>query len=271
MTTWTASLLTALDEVLSSHPAAGAHPVGEQLAWFFRDDDAGWADDRLLSVARVFDGRGLSLDVAAIPTAVSGRLATALRSLTESRSVAVHQHGYAHVNHENAGRRSEFGDTRAIEDQLRDLRSGRERLLGLLEGAVEPFFTPPWNRCADATVSLLGELGIRVLSCDVSARRREVPGVAEIPVTVDWARCSREGGRERLLEELVHTVRWAGRTPIGVMLHHSTMTDGEVASLEELLEALAGHPAVDLTSMRALARAEDGLPFSSGLEAASHG
>lgn len=295
MTTWTTPLLAALDE--SSAPAAAtggpadrqpraaageAAGQGGAQEWFFRDDDAGWADDRFLAVAAAFESRGLCLDVAAIPAAVSAELAKALRRLSTSSSVAVHQHGYQHVNHEALGRRSEFGPTRMAEDQLRDLRGGRGRLAELLDGALQPFFTPPWNRCTEATVRLLEELDFRVLSCDVSARGAAAD-LVELPVGVDWARRWREGGPRLLAAELEGAIRAARPAsgvpsdsparpaPVGVMLHHATMSDAEVRALGELLDALAGHPSVHLTTMSALARATASAPVQARPPGVSRG
>ena len=37
--------------------------------------------------------------------------------------------------------------------------------------AVDPIFTPPWNRCTQATADCLAMLGYRVLSRDATASR----------------------------------------------------------------------------------------------------
>jgi len=162
-------------------------------------------------------------------------------------AVAVHQHGWAHVSHQRDGRRSEFGTARTPADKLRDLRKGRSVLSGLLEGAVEPFFTPPWNRCEDDTVPLLAEAGLTVLSCDVSAPRRDVPGVAEAPVRVDWARCWREGGPERLEAELaraLHELDEAGELCVP-QYRRSPLTESERRVVLDCSDLLERRPDVD--------------------------
>src|SRR6476661_3177300 len=60
------NLLLSLDET--------AQPVDV----FFRDDDAGWADERLLELVARFAERGLPLDLAVIPAELTPRLASAL-------------------------------------------------------------------------------------------------------------------------------------------------------------------------------------------------
>ena len=48
-------------------------------SFFFRDDDAGWANDRLLSLLDLFAHHGVPLDVAVIPAALDAQLAASLR------------------------------------------------------------------------------------------------------------------------------------------------------------------------------------------------
>src|SRR4051794_33505250 len=84
-----------------------------RLEVFFRDDDAGWDDDRLLALVDLFAERGLPLDLAVIPAELSARLASAL----VARDVGLHQHGYSHANHEVEGRKCEFGPGRGADLQ----------------------------------------------------------------------------------------------------------------------------------------------------------
>lgn len=258
---------------------------------FFRDDDGGWDDERLLGLTRLFDRRATMLDVAAIPSAVSEELARALRPLLDAGRVAVHQHGWAHANHQRHGRRSEFGWQRSEGDQLADLTRGRVRLAALFGGRVEPFFTPPWNRCQDTTVALLPRVGLTAISCDVTATVRARPGVALIPVRVDWARCWREGGAEALAAQLalaVEELAWDGPVPdpgpggaapanaarrgggpragcpaVGIMLHHQVMGPGELDVLDDLLGTLEDHPSARCIPMGAVAGAA-GRPQGAG-------
>src|SRR5262245_42996504 len=70
-----------------------------RLEVFFRDDDAGWGDARLLALIDRFADHGLPLDLAVIPAELSARLAAVL----VERPVGLHQHGYSHANHELEG------------------------------------------------------------------------------------------------------------------------------------------------------------------------
>lgn len=198
---------------------------GAPVAFFFRDDDAGWRDDRLRALLDLFDRHELPVDLAVIPRALTPGLARELQGR------AVHQHGLAHVNHEPEGRKCEFGPSRSREDQLRDIAEGREILRAQLE--VQPIFTPPWNRCTAATGEALAELGFAVLSRESRAGPLGTDGLREIPVHVDLARLSPEQAGERLAAAI------AAGGPVGVMFHHAVMDDADMQRADELLALLA--------------------------------
>src|SRR5262249_32889175 len=115
------------------------------VTFFFRDDDIGWDDDRLLDLLDILGHHSLPVDLAAPPAAISIDLARTLRARAEASPelVAVHQHGFAHVNHEPEGRKCEFGPSRSAADQRRDIDCGRRRLADVFGPIVQPIFTPP--------------------------------------------------------------------------------------------------------------------------------
>ena len=243
MTGWLDPLRAALD----------ARP--EPVWFFFRDDDAGWDDAALEALLDVFEPHGLPLDVAAIPLAATERTVELLtgRRAGGRNDVRVHQHGLAHVNHEPEGRKCEFGASRSPDQQREDIARGREVLHGLF-GDVPAIFTPPWNRCAPWTAEVLRDLGFAVLSRDVSAGLAGVPGLAELPIAVDWFAKRRKvpvdrAGRGRLLAETA-----AGTGPVGVMLHHEVMDAAAMRRAGELAGLLAEHPGARPARMLELAR-----------------
>src|SRR3954447_1568726 len=104
--------------------------------FFFRDDDAGWGDERLIALLDVFEARATWVDLAVIPAALGTGLACEL--LARER-VGLHQHGFAHANHEREGRRKcEFGAARPAARQLADIGAGRSRLQALLGDRLDP-------------------------------------------------------------------------------------------------------------------------------------
>jgi predicted deacetylase len=224
----------------------------EPVTVFFRDDDAGWRDDRLRTLLDLFAARDVPIDLAAIPLDATPALAAELCARADGGHVGVHQHGFAHVNHEREGRKCEFGPSRDAEAQLGDIRAGRERLGALFGAALQPMFTPPWNRCTADTGAALLELGVGVLSRDRTAVPLALPGLAELPVQVDWF-AKRKGerlGRAAVGEQL--GARAAEPAPLGVMLHHAEMEDEDMAATAELLDLVSAHGSARCLSMAAV-------------------
>ncbi|WP_053226269.1 hypothetical protein [Solirubrobacter soli] len=220
------NLLLSLDET--------AQPVDV----FFRDDDAGWEDERLLELIARFAEHGLPLDLAVIPAAVTPGLAERLAST----HAGLHQHGYAHTNHQVEGRKCEFGPARGYDAQHADIAAGRQRLSELLGDRLDPFFTPPWNRCTHDTGRALVDLGFTLLSRE---HRAEPLGLLrELPVRLDVARLE----PEELDARFATHVRGGG--PVGVMFHHAVMEPDDMARASELLSLLARHERVNARSMR---------------------
>jgi len=243
-THWLDPLRQTLDE------AAGS------VYFFFRDDDAGWEDARLLNLLDIFAQYEVPIDLAVIPKSISRETAARLRQLVQQRPehVAVHQHGYAHVNHEPAGRKCEFGDSRSLALQQADIAAGKALLLELFGPNTEPIFTPPWNRCTAATATCLKKEGFTLLSRDITATFFDTRGLAELPVSVDWF-----GHRKHVRltpdeigDALSRAV--ASQTPAGVMLHHALFNDEECERISELLQLLSSHPHAHCGLMRSFAR-----------------
>jgi hypothetical protein len=233
----------------------------DPVTFFFRDDDGGWRDDRLLGLLDLFAELALPLDLALIPSELGGEIAGELAARVDSSRgrLGLHQHGLAHRNHEPEGRKCEFGPHRSRVDQLRDIAQGRSRLRSQLGGRVQPIFTPPWNRCTRVTGKCLVELGYAALSRESRAQPLDLPALVELPVRLDWfahrkrIRLLRAELAERLASEIARA-----RGPVGVMFHHPLMDAAELCDAAFLLELVAGHPSARVQSMIELV----GLPAS---------
>jgi predicted deacetylase len=241
---WLLPLVAALDD------------APEPVDVFLRDDDAGWGDDRLFELLDLTGGLGLPLDVAVIPEALDAAAAAELRRRVADRPalVGLHQHGYAHANHEPEGRKQEFGPARSAQQQHADIAAGRERLQELLGDALEPVFTPPWNRCTADTAAAVRDLGFEVLSREARAPRFDLDGLRELPVSIDWF-AKRHG--ERLTRDALGELAGARvrkGEPVGVMLHHAVMDADELRAVAPLLTLLAGHERVRRRRLLPLAR-----------------
>ncbi|MDA0184834.1 hypothetical protein OJ997_31315 [Solirubrobacter phytolaccae] len=207
---------------------------------FFRDDDAGWEDARLLELIARFAEHGLPVDLAVIPNELHEPLAAKLIDT----HAGLHQHGFAHTNHQLEGRKCEFGPARDKSAQRADIADGRTRLQHLLGDRLEPFFTPPWNRCTHATAETLVELGFALLSRE---HKVEPFGLlSELPVHLDVARLAPDELDERFARHVEHG------GPVGVMFHHGVMEPEDMARASALLELLATHPNVKAKTMREL-------------------
>jgi peptidoglycan/xylan/chitin deacetylase (PgdA/CDA1 family) len=227
----------------------------EPVNFFFRDDDAGWSDDRLFQMLDLFADYDLPIDLAIIPQALTPSLAQEIRKRIEASGerIGAHQHGFAHLNHETEGRKCEFGPARTRAQQERDIVSGQRFLAELLGAIVQPIFTPPWNRCTAQTGVCLEELGFRILSRDHSAKALNVSGLLELPVRIDWF--ARRKGSRLNLNQLGALIADAVKDSYttGVMFHHAIMNAEERRAVGELLALLAAHNRARCGLMESLA------------------
>jgi predicted deacetylase len=239
--TWLEAARRALDEADSPRP------------FFFRDDDAGWRDDRLRAVLDCFAIRELPVDVAVIPAELTPGLTRELAARMRDTGVRVHQHGYAHVNHEPAGRKCEFGPSRDAGAYTRDLSEGQRRMRDAFGPRLDAVFTPPWNRCVPEIVGALAPLGFEVLSRDSTAEPLEGQVLVEIPVTVDWFghRKGVRWTRDEMGQVLAASIR--RDRAVGVMLHHAVTDEVDLANINDLLTLVASHTNAHATTIMALA------------------
>jgi peptidoglycan/xylan/chitin deacetylase (PgdA/CDA1 family) len=238
---WLDPLRAALDE--NNGPAQ----------WFFRDDDAGWDDPRLFALLDCFSEYSVPVDLAVIPVELRDELADALlqRYADNPNLLGLHQHGFSHANHEVTGRKCEFGVSRSAAQQVQDIERGANLLRNNLGAALDPIFTPPWNRCNSSTVAALQRFGFHALSRDSTALPLEMADLVELPVCVDWSK--RPNGVQISNDVLsVNLAAAIKRSTIGVMLHHAVMGPTDLLALRELLELLKQQRDVKCLPMRAL-------------------
>ncbi len=232
MSAWLDPLRRALD--------ARSTPV----AVFCRDDDAGWNDAGLARLLDVVAARAVPLDLAVIPAELTDERAVWLlaRRRAHPGRLGLHQHGWAHVNHEPAGRKCEFGAARPPADLAADIARGRAVLTAAFGAACDPVFTPPWNRCVPALGPQLLAHGLTLLSRDATAPRLGLPGLAECPADLDWSSRTRGAslGLESFGARCAAAVAAAPR--VGVLFHHAVMDDTDRRHAGELLALLGGHP-----------------------------
>jgi hypothetical protein len=214
------------------------------INFFFRDDDAGWANDEFRALLACFRRHSVPIDIAAIPSALTAEFADEICALHDEAPalIGIHQHGFSHTNHEVFGRKCEFGTSRTRQDQYSDIQLGKRKLEAMLGFALDPIFTPPWNRCTEITGECLRVLGFRVLSRDVTARFLALAGLNELPISLDWF-AKNNGSRlsfECLGTLIANRVKQR-QQPVGIMLHHELMSAEERDLLCDLLVLLSTH------------------------------
>jgi len=232
MSAWLDPVFQALDE------------SEERIDFFFRDDDVGWADDELRALLACFQRYSLPIDLAAIPSVLTAEFAEEIRAayFEAPALIGIHQHGFSHTNHEVAGRKCEFGLSRTYQEQYCDIQLGKMKLEAMLgDSALDPIFTPPWNRCTEATGKCLRELGFRVLSRDASAPPLAVSGLKELSISIDWF--AKNHGKRLSFEAIGNLIasKVKQTQPIGIMLHHELITEEERELLDDLLALLSTH------------------------------
>jgi len=225
----------------------------EPITFFFRNDDVGWDEAQLFQLLEIFEARSVPIDLAVIPTEISNHPARRLseRLRLSAGRIRLHQHGYRHANYQISGRKCEFGRDRNVADQADDLKAGQRRLVEAFDDLCDPIFTPPWNRCTQATADLLGAGFYQALSRDIGAQPLHLDDLCEIPVCIDWCEWeARPEGRSGLGREIASYA--SQDIPIGTMLHHAEMSRDSRAAVKNFLDLLVRHPNAKCVSMRSL-------------------
>lgn len=201
---------------------------------FFRADDIGRPEARCDRLLDLFRRRRRPLNLAAVPTWLSG-LATWCD--WDEPLWRWQMHGYRHANQALAGKHSEFGRDRSRQAKRADLEQGIAIHTAFL---FEPpvVFTPPWNRCDVETMELCLELGFTAISRIEGEALSPPPGLESRDVCVDLhtRKDSDPGtGWQNLAAEFE---RGVGRGSCGIMIHHQWMNEAAFIFLERLLDLL---------------------------------
>ncbi len=210
---------------------------------FFRADDIGIPSLRFSQLIQCFQKHSLPLCLATVPAWLTDQRLGELRQVTGTAASqwCWHQHGQVHHNFEHEGKKQEFGPARPPEIIRNSLAHGRKRLEQLLAEDFLPVFTPPWNRCAEATLRALADLGFLAVSRSLGARPESLPGLPDFQVSVDLhtrKETSPPHSFAKLLGEIEEGFA-SGRC--GIMIHHQRMNCRALEFLDLLLEKIAGN------------------------------
>lgn len=204
---------------------------------FFRADDIAIPSRSFAAFIALFRNHSMPLCLATVPTWLNDTRLAELRRLTgpATGQWCWHQHGYLHRNFEPAGKKQEFGPARPPAELHRSLVQGHDRLVRLLGHDFCPVFTPPWNRCGEATLQALADLGFAAVSRSQGARPAAPPALAEFPVQVDL-HTRKEPSADLAFAALLHELEEglaSGRC--GIMIHHQRMNVHALQLLDTLL------------------------------------
>ena len=190
------------------------------------------------------------------------------------------QHGFCHENFAAAdAKKSEFPETRPIDQITEALGTGKGRLESLFGDQFFPLLVPPWNRIGNEAVQTLPSLGFIGLSrYMVRAQAIPAPGLAEVNCHVDpinWRGDRRAVPMDALLDMVIGHLR-ARRLkiadpvePTGLLTHHLVHDEDLWAALYKLLAFLTSHPAARWVPPQVAIALIDEMPdeeFFSGFE-----
>ncbi len=204
---------------------------------FFRADDIGVPSVMFTAMIELFKKYRMPLCLAVVPSWLTPARFDALERATEgSKLFCWHQHGWTHRNHETTGKKQEFGDSRSFQNVADDIVRGMNRLSKILGDEFYPVFTPPWNRCGDATLKTLEKLHFAGVSRSVGATPPIPPTFRDFQVNVDL-HTRKEQNPHESFEKLCSEIQLSlSRGRSGIMLHHQRMNRNSLFLLESLLQ-----------------------------------
>ncbi|MFO1075160.1 MAG: hypothetical protein U1E17_21200 [Geminicoccaceae bacterium] len=226
--------------------ALAAAPAPVRFWW--RDDDAGADDERLLPLLRLAERRRAPLALAVVPRWLVP--ATTDRVLATGYATVL-QHGIAHADHSMPpAKKIELGGRADSTALLPDLRYSRLALTTAFATRFAPVLVPPWNRIAPALLPRLPESGFIGVST-YGPRAADPSGLTRVNTHLDlvlWRDDAKALPLSTALDWLARLVTCHGDEPIGILSHHQVMDAGAFATLDRILALVQDHPRARLVS-----------------------
>ncbi len=221
---------------------------------FFRADDIAAPSIQFSKLLQLFSRYRVPLCLAVVPAWLTKPRWLALQKGTRNTAAlwCWHQHGWRHVNHEETGKKQEFGPSRTRTDLEHDIRRGRQRLEDLLGKHFYQAFTPPWNRCGETALEVLQKLDYAAVSRSPGSEPSAPNGLQSVDVNVDLHTCKEKSpgrGWKKLWVDLQQAIA-SGRC--GIMIHHQRMNPAAFDFLEILIRTLADRKEIRFTEFREL-------------------
>lgn len=175
-----------------------------------------------------------------------------VQQAVQAGRLEVAQLGYSHTNHTKKGHQpAEFRD-RTYQEQLRDIKAGKDILRQMLGEYDVEIFVPPWNSWNEHTAQALHTASFKVLSADLKYFTEPLEGLALVPFTCQlWE-----------LEALLDGSHWDQDSIIVVLYHPAQIVLMEdfkhryygVQRFERLLRKISYSPAIQVTTFGGLLR-----------------
>ena len=238
--------LADLERQLAETIATGCARHSGPIALFWRADDIGYPSEQFGALIKTFQRHEMPLCLATVPTWLTGQRLGQLRrhTGTDDSLWCWHQHGRSHHNYERVGKKQEFGPARSASLIHRDIQQGKNRLEDLLADAFQAYFTPPWNRWSQETLTLLRQEGFKGISRYRGAQPVSDANLPDIFMNVDL-HTSKEESQERAWQHLrCELSDGLASGHCGIMLHHQRMNHHALLLLDCLLRLLAAAPQI---------------------------
>lgn len=200
---------------------------------FFRNDDLGWMPQHFERLLELFRKHELYMCAAAIP--LYSKDSYKPGAFAKDKNVLeIHSHGYSHLDHQNHGKKAEFGSERSLDTVRQELLRSREITQSIFGDLYFEAFTPPWNRIEESFYALLPEAGFKVLSRD-GDKIADVAGLKNLNIDVD-VHTSKKGKIQttKAIWAAIEDI-WKQKDLCGIMLHHKHMDDLDYEVLDLLL------------------------------------
>jgi peptidoglycan/xylan/chitin deacetylase (PgdA/CDA1 family) len=210
---------------------------------FIRNDDVYSEEVNLSRLITIGLKLRVPISFGVIPSRLTKNVENILASVKRSHPelIEIHQHGWAHINHEGKTGKAEFGAARSYHQQRDDLQSGRVILEQSFGDGFFPALSPPWNVYTADTIRAMRELGFLVLSAGPDYLGGSGQGVQLYPTKLDLTNWDDGGRLEPMRAIFTYFLAQPKNLPrtLGLLLHHRTMRPKAFDFLELALRRLS--------------------------------
>lgn len=199
----------------------------------FRADDIGQHTKEQDGLLRLFVRYQIPLNLGIIPLYIDDTFLNSINIILSNLHLfCLCQHGYRHKNYSpTPAHKYEFGQERNTQDQMNDLRNGKQILLNYFGNNVSSVFIPPWNYTDMSVNNILKNMdytNISIFNPDALINS------TDMTVDLHTTKCFSEDKFYSNLLRGIEKSHCSGY--LGIMIHHTRMTIYDFFLLEYLLQ-----------------------------------